>query len=225
MISLVYDEMEEMSELLVSSLLSLLSSIPSALFGIAVYVILAICLSGIAKRRGIQNAWLAWIPIARVWILGAISDQYRHLMHGQIKSRRKVLLGLYIAEAVVSIVMLILCFATIIRLLSLLPSLDTWGMNVNFNTIYKYLLNALPPMLGVLVLMLPLAALSIVCAVFYYMALYDVFKSCEPENAVLYLVLSILINICLPIFLLVCYKKDQGMIRPAQPPQGTWQST
>ena len=31
----------------------------------------------IAKRRGIRNPWLAWIPLAHLWITGCISAQYQ----------------------------------------------------------------------------------------------------------------------------------------------------
>ena len=41
------------------------------------YVLLAWGLFTIAKRRGINKPWLAWIPVVNVWMLGCISDQYR----------------------------------------------------------------------------------------------------------------------------------------------------
>ena len=31
----------------------------------------------VAVRRGLKNAWLAWIPVADAWLVGSISDQYR----------------------------------------------------------------------------------------------------------------------------------------------------
>ena len=44
---------------------------------IAAYVLQALGLYTIAKRRGISNPWLAWVPVAWVWVLGSISDQFR----------------------------------------------------------------------------------------------------------------------------------------------------
>ena len=60
---------------------------------------------------------------------------------------------------------------------------------------------------------------AVVAAVFVYIAYYDYFVSCEPNNAVLYLVLSILIPVTLPFFIFFSRKKDDGMPprRDAQP--------
>ena len=55
------------------------------------------------------------------------------------------------------------------------------------------------------------SVLAIVLVVFEYIALYDVFKSCEPSNAVAFLIISILFQIALPILLFVSRKKDLGM--------------
>ncbi len=42
------------------------------LIGIALYVLSALGLFTMAKRRNIENAWLAWIPVAQLYILGEI---------------------------------------------------------------------------------------------------------------------------------------------------------
>ena len=44
-------------------------------FAVVSYILSAAGMYAIAKRRGINNAWLAWIPVASGWILGSISDQ------------------------------------------------------------------------------------------------------------------------------------------------------
>ena len=58
-------------------LMSTLMSIPASIIQIAVYVFTSLALYTIAKRRGINHPWLSWIPVANVWILGSIADQYR----------------------------------------------------------------------------------------------------------------------------------------------------
>ena len=40
--------------------------------GIAFYVLKSIGLSTLAKNRGIENPWLAWIPVADLYILGLL---------------------------------------------------------------------------------------------------------------------------------------------------------
>lgn len=42
------------------------------LIAIAIYVLMAIGLSTLAANAGIENPWLAWIPIANLYILGKL---------------------------------------------------------------------------------------------------------------------------------------------------------
>ena len=73
------------------------------LISIASYVLYALGLYTIAQRRGIRYAWLAWIPVGSVWILGSIADDYRQKARGEVKNRRTLLM-------VVTIVMVVLTF-------------------------------------------------------------------------------------------------------------------
>ena len=62
------------------------------LLSIAGYALTALALYAIAKRRGLKNPWLAWIPVADCWLLGSLSDQYRYVVKGEHRSKRKILL-------------------------------------------------------------------------------------------------------------------------------------
>ncbi len=53
------------------------------------YVLQALSLYSIAKRRGIGKPWLSWIPVANTWILGSISDQYQYVVKGKVRNKRK----------------------------------------------------------------------------------------------------------------------------------------
>jgi len=64
-------------------------------------------------------------------------------------------------------------------------------------------------------LTLLLLPLTIVYAALYYIALYKLYQSCDAKNTVLYIVLSICIPFCIPIFLLVLRGKDDSSL--AQP--------
>ena len=37
------------------------------------WILSSVGLYKVAKRRGIRNAWLAWIPIGSEWVLGSVS--------------------------------------------------------------------------------------------------------------------------------------------------------
>ncbi len=60
-------------------------------------------------------------------------------------------------------------------------------------------------------LALPMAAVSVAYAVIRFMALYDVYRSMDPGNATVFLVLSILFGVTEPFFLFFCRNKDNGM--------------
>ena len=62
------------------------------LLTVVVYVFQSIGLYTIAKRRGIQNPWLAWLPVGNYWIAGSIADQYRYVVKGEEMNRRTILL-------------------------------------------------------------------------------------------------------------------------------------
>lgn len=214
--------MSQMEDLLGGGIFSLLlSEMPSYLVGVATYVLTALALQTIAKRRGINHPWLAWIPVANVWLLGCIADQFRYVAKGETRSRRKVLLSLQIVQAVLSIVMIVLCVVFVVKLFT---------MGVDYtetltDSVAQAVLAALVgPMVAILLMALPMLAVSIVYLVFYYICLHDIYKSCEPGNATLYLVLSILFQVTQPVFLFICRNKDDGMPpRNPQPEQYVYQ--
>lgn len=180
------------------------------LVSIATYVLTALALYTIAKRRGLKNAWLAWIPVADCWLLGSLSDQYQYVVNGQHKSKRKILLLFRILITIMWI-----------SLMGLLANLFfhtfgsiLWG-SMNDDQIFQILHQAM----NLLVLCLPLVGASIAYAVFRCMALYDIYKSLDPANCVLFLVLSILFGVTEPFFLFFSRNKDDGMPPRKQPVQ------
>ena len=189
-------EMEELMMLLPG----LVSGIPTGLFGIAAYILTALAVYRIADRRGLNHPWLAWIPVANVWLLGSISDQYQYVVKGEIKSKRKWMLVLSILQSILVTLLLVLCIVTVSSLIISEPS------------------EAIGPVVAALGLVLPLAGVAIALYVIRYMALYDVYRSLDPGNAVLYLVLSILFSTTEPFFLFFNREKELGMPPRRQQP-------
>ena len=58
---------------------------------------------------------------------------------------------------------------------------------------------------------IPLAVAAVASAVIRFIALYDVYRSLDPANAVLFVVLSIFVGITEPFFLFFNRDKDTGM--------------
>lgn len=166
---------------------------------IAVYVLQSLGMYTIAKNRGIHNPWLAWVPVGNVWVLGSISDQYQYVAKGNVRNRRKVLLGLNIAIIVAAVLMFVMAFAMGVSV----------GLSEDISSAAGAAVGA--SLAGLILLYLAMFVIALVHVVFMYIALYDLYASCEPGNATLYLVLSILFNITMAIFVFICRKKDQGM--------------
>ena len=183
----------ELEEELLMLLPGLLSGIPTGLFGIAVYVLTALAIYTISRRRGLNKPWLAWIPVINCWLLGSLSDQYQYVVKGENKNKRKWLLVLNILKAALASMLTVLAVVTVGTL------------------IVSHHSDAMGAVVAVLGLAMPLIAVTIALCVIRYMALYDVYRSMDPANAVLYLVLSILFSPTEPFFLFFNRDKDLGM--------------
>lgn len=166
-------------------------------FLILTYVLQSLGMYTIAKRRGIHKPWLAWVPVGNMWILGSISDQYQYVVKGRVRNRRKVLTGLTVGMYALMVPVYVLYFMMIIFAAAAPEAVGEEP--------------ALVYLLLVFLAVLAMMIVAIVAMVFQYIAIYDLFASCEPNNAVVYLVLSILINVTLPFFMFACRKKDLGM--------------
>lgn len=200
---------------------SLLSNVGSFALSIAAYVLSSLALYALASRRGIKNPWISWIPVINCWIVGSLSDQYRYVVKGEVKNKRKILLALNIITWILSVVMMAVFAVVIFRVVGIAMS----GLPED-----EILEKVLGPMFGILGLCLPLLGVSIATAVVRYMAMYDIYTSCTPQNNVLFLVLSIIFGITEPFFLFFTRNKDDGMPPRKQepvytPPQEPWNQT
>lgn len=201
--------MYSMEENLVMLIPSLLMGIPTGVLGLAAYVLSALAINTIARRRGLRKPWLAWIPVVNAWLLGSLSDQYQYVTRREDKSKRKWLLGL-------SMVQLALWAAVVVLAIVVAATVLFGGYRGTVS-----LAGVLGPAMGLLSVLLPLAAVIIARFVIRYMALYDVFKSLDPDNCVLYLVLSILFRPTESFFLFFNRDKDRGMPPRKQEPVWT----
>lgn len=202
----------------------------ASMIGIVAYVLGALGFYSIANRRGIRHAWLAWVPIGNLWLLGCISDQYQSMIKGKVNSKRKILLALGIVQALCLIALLVLCVAMLIQLASMGVfaldqefSSDIYGDGAypgdfytdSFSDIWDQemvadIMGIVLPMVAVYGI---LCLVSLPLLVLQYMALYDVFRSCDPGNSTLFLLLSIFLGIS-SFLVFVCRDKNYGMMRP-----------
>ena len=175
--------------------------LPYTLLGLAAYVFSALGLFTIARRRGIHHAWLSWIPIGNIWVLGALSDQFCFLTRGEIRVKRKTLLIFNIISWVLSLVILLVCGVMLIRVIRMAISDADFG---DFTELGLQLV-------GFLILLIPYGILTIVYSVIYHIALFDLFRSTDPRNRWLYLILCLLCVYALPLILFFNRDRDDGM--------------
>lgn len=181
---------------------TIFSVLPSFALNIAVYVLTALALYTVAKRRGLRNPWMAWIPVADAWLLGSISDQYRYVVKGENKSKRKILLILRLISSICGLIAIGMCTAALVGLFQgVMQSLPE----------QKLIGKIMGPLMGVLGLCVPMVGVSIAYMIIRYMAMYDVYNSLDPRNSVMYLVLSIIFGVTEPFFLFFNRNKDEGM--------------
>ena len=161
------------------------------------WIFRSIGLHQIAKRRGIRHAWMAWIPIGSQWVLGSVSDQYQHLIQGKITSRRKILLVLNVASLVIGLGS------------GILTVLQAIAAQTEVGVVAWSFAGMLTPLLT--------WGIGIATLVFNHICSYDLYRSCNPDNAVVFLVLGIILPVTEPFFYFACRKKDLGFLRYSEP--------
>lgn len=202
----------------------LVGGILASLYNLLVYILQSVGFYSVAKRRGIHHAWLGWIPVANMWVLGSIADQWRFVSKGKVTKNRRTLLVLQILIAVFFVVLFI---GAVFLVVSAADAM-MYGSDPSF----EFMASAVV----VLVAYFAMLVIAIILTVFQYIALYGYFASCNPNNAVAFIVLGILFSFLLPYFIFFGRKGDLGMpprqpvyqqppvFQPAPPPAGnTWQ--
>ena len=202
--------MFEMEEGLMMLIPGLISGIPTGLFSIAVYILTSLAIYTVARRRELNNPWLAWVPVINWWLLGSLSDQYQYVVKGKNTSHRKWLLVLNILKNLLVAGFFVYAIAIVGSALK----------NGPFGMFGRGAADLIAPVLTLLSFALPFVSIVIALCIIRYIALYDVYRSLDPSNAVLYLVLSILFRPTEPFFLFFNREKDLGM-----PPRKTHADT
>lgn len=170
--------------------------------GIAGYVLRSLGMYTIAKRRGLEKPWTAWVPIANYWLAGCISDQYRQVARGENKNKRKAMLILGILMVVIYVAFIALYAVTIVNIV------DGLMYDMDLEVALEQMI---APISIISVLSLPLTGISIAQTVLWYMCMYDLYASSNPQNKTVFLVLSIFFNVAEPFFIFFSRNKDDGM--------------
>ncbi|WP_066644380.1 hypothetical protein [Christensenella timonensis] len=163
------------------------------------YVFSALGLYTMAKRRGLNNPWLAWIPVVYIYVIGKLADTYAAKHLNKRTNYAVLLLGLIVGVVVLAIIMMATLFA---------------GMLHSYSSSHIYAF--LPAYIIFVVLLI---AIAIVYAVFYYISLYRIYNW-HSESATVLLVLSILFSVIVPFVLFALRNGDNRYLYPPQQPGG-----
>lgn len=191
------------------------------LLGVAQFVIEAISLHAVAKRRGIRMAWLSWLPIGNRYILGCISDHYQQVRYGKSKILRFILPFGPIAQSVVStgfvlgyyvIAILLILFGSVLNGAITAMGLPSWG---NIAMLFAVLL--VYALLFAMALFVSVVSTAVV--IVDNLAVFDLFASANTESAPLYLLLSLFVSFARPVLMFLSKNKDFGMVTQNQLPE------
>ena len=92
-------------------------------------------LMGLANRTGVKNAWLAWIPVANVYVLGATADMLEE-KRGLSHKWSKFLLILTIAVAALFFLFFVSLIALVVYI-SMMEGIGATSPDAFFEHIHK----------------------------------------------------------------------------------------
>lgn len=167
----------------------------SAVIGIAIYLLESISVYKMAKSAEIKNPWLAFIPVANDWVFGTLAEKYKK-KNGTKSARFGIILP--VLEGIVLIEAIALTIFTVISIKEITGyALD--AVNTSTEMVPEQFMSLIP----VIILYFALMAVAIAYAVVFFIALWRVYYSFDKSNATLYIVLSIIFTISVPIILFI----------------------
>ncbi len=171
------------------------------LFGflIATYVLQSLALHTLARRRGIANPWLAWLPYGNFWIIGAIARDYDK-QNNICRRWDKTMLILSIVFSVSYIVTYIGAFVgTMIA-----------ALNIDAATMPEEAAVAI--MLIAIFMFIPIMVIAVALQIITYICFFKIFESTVPEKALKYFLLILFVPFAQPVCLFLC--RNKGYAHP-----------
>ena len=162
---------------------------------LAMYLLEAVGLYGMAQRSGISRPWRGFVPFANTFLFGKIAEKYRR-RDGKRSAKFSVLLLVF------EVLTLIFSITTMAFVISMISVLATSYNDSELNA------SIVVPMIAMLACCFVLIGVLIAYVVIYYVALWRIFAAFDYNNTTVYLVLSIVFSFLGPIFLFVLRNKQ-----------------
>lgn len=175
---------EDMAVIGMIAIFALIVCFFALLYAAVRYVFNSIGLYTIAKNRGMDNAFLAFIPVVNSYYLGKIADDINKTMNKK-SSNAVILLSLQIATLFFAFVNFIVGFAS---------GLTGLAYGIAISSAFIGMISS---------------AIAIAYSVFLYISLYRIYKEYSPEHAVIFEVCTVLFDLH-PFFLFAIRNKKSG---------------
>lgn len=178
----------------------------SAIIGLVFYLLQASGLYKMGKTVGISAPWMAYIPVVNLYAMGKIAETP---VNGKKTLKYStILLLLQIATCIITFAFIFFAVAT--------------GISAGFEELESTAVAGGIFFGGFIIGYFALMAVAIALTVFQYIAVYKIFKIFAPDNAVIYLILSLFVSAALPIIIFVLRNKPvHGYGQGQVPPIGT----
>ena len=160
------------------------------ILGLAQYILFSLGLYDTARKRGIANAWAAWIPLIGHWVLGAVVDHYAAQRGGKRRWGK---------------VMLSICIVIVAAYLLFFGVMIVGGMTMAL--LLEYSDGQAIAVGAIICMVISYVALIVACIAYmpcYAVCLYKVYEEIVPDKAVKYLLLSYLVPLAVGICMMRC---------------------
>lgn len=180
----------------------------------AAYAYVFVSLGGqrMARKVGMSNPWMFWIPCANVYAMGNLADTQASLCEGKNTTYRKKMLAWTIVVACAAIPWAI-AYTVFMVAAAANGLLDENGVLITLDG--ASLEPLIGPTLFLLAVSLAFLVLYIVYLVIYYKTLYRIFKLYAPNGAAGLVVLSVFVSVAIPAVFLKLSERE-----PVLPPRG-----
>ncbi len=173
-------------------------------FALLIFILVGITTFQLMKRRNLPGAWTSFVPLLNNYAFGAIAD------HISARSGKKTAyrFSLPIIATVLSISVIAMLITLIAMVFEYMPLDVTYSYLYGYD--YPYYGNEedlIAIGLATMLFLFVIGIVSILYTIFYYIAMYKIFKDYNPSNAVMYTVLSIFISVVQPFLFFSLRKK------------------
>jgi len=170
---------------------------------VAVYIFNALGIMGMMKSFGMKNPGTAFIPVYNSWLFGKVAEESSRRVNG----KKPLPFGKILLTGNIVPGLLILLYYPAMGALAvvLFMAIDiSEKKGVGATDVALVLLFFVITWFVFAVVYL----IAVAVAVFQYIAVYKIFRCFDPEHAVLFTVLSVVINVTMPFFLFAIRNKE-----------------